>query len=530
MNAEPAARADVYDEVPYPGLSHFLSHPGHVGAVAQVLGLNPASPESCRVLEIGCAAGYNLLPMAETLPASEFIGIDTSAGQIAAGRAAIEALGLTNIDLQCRSLEDIGEADGKFDYIIAYGVYSWVPEDVRDRLIAVIRSNLAESGVAYLSYDTYPGWFQMRKMREMLLYHTRRIEEPLERVTAARELVAFLAAADEERGGSDGSFIEAYARSMAAREDGFLLHDELAPTNDPVYFHEFAEHLERHGLAYLAESDFPEVMAARLAPEAAEGLNRMAGTLVEREQYMDFLRDRGFRETLVTHAATAAGRDLHVDAERYRRFYVTSRATAIAPVDVSSESVARFELSKAVSLSTNHPVSKAAMVVLDDAFPLWLGFDELFERASALVREARTDARATSPAEVEADRTQLATTLLRGFAQDRGLISLSIAAPGFVTVVTPRPEASGLARYRAALGKRTVVNLAHQQIALDPLSSRLLPFLDGEHTREQLLEIVSELHGAGAQEHGLPAASRDELEADFYACLAALAGHALLKA
>jgi len=170
------------------------------------------------------------------------------------------------------------------------------------------------------------------------------------------------------------------------------------------------------------------------------------------------------------------------------------------------------------------------MVVLDDAFPLWLGFDELFERASELVREARTDAQATSPAEVEADRTQLATTLLRGFAQDRGLISLSIAAPGFVTVVTPRPEASGLARYRAALGKRTVVNLAHQQIALDPLSSRLLPFLDGEHTREQLLEIVSELHGAGAQEHGLPAASRDELEADFYGCLAALAGHALLKA
>ena len=530
MDAEPSATADVYDEVHYPGLSHALSHPGHMGAVGQVLGLNPASPDHCRVLEIGCAAGYNLLPMAETLPGSEFIGIDTSAGQIAVGRAAVEALGLTNIDLQCRSLTDIGEADGKFDYIIAYGVYSWVPEDVRDRLIAVIRSNLAESGIAYLSYDTYPGWFQMRKMREMLLYHTRRIEEPLERVTAARELVAFLAAADEERGGSDGSFIEAYARSMAGRDDGFLLHDELAPINDPVYFHEFAEHLDRHGLAYLAESDFPEVMPARLAPEAAAGVNRMAHNLVEREQYMDFLRDRGFRESLVSHVATVAERDLSVDAERYRRFYVTSRATAVGAVDVASNSVARFELSRAVSLSTNHPVSKAAMVVLDGVFPLWLEFDELFEQAAKLVQEARKDAVSTSPTDAETDRAQLATTLLRGFAQDRGLISLSIAAPGFVTVVTPKPAASALARYRASLGKRTVVNLAHQQIALDPLSRSLLPYLDGEHTREQLLEILSQLHSAGTQDNGLPAAAPEDLEADLYSCLAALAGHALLKA
>ncbi|MGH2632273.1 MAG: methyltransferase regulatory domain-containing protein, partial [Tepidiformaceae bacterium] len=367
--------SDVYDEVHYPGLSHFRSHPGHMGAIAQVLGLDPAGPERCRVLEIGCASGYNLIPMAETLPGSEFIGIDTSQSQVAEGRAVIKALGLTNIELQHRDLSEIGEADGKFDYIISYGVYSWVPEAVRDRLIAVIRANLAESGIAYLSYDTYPGWFQMQKMREMMLYHTRRIEEPLERVAAARKFVAFLAAAEDERDGSDGSFIEAYARSMIGREDGYLLHDELAPINDPVYFHEFAEHLERHGLAYLAESDFPEVMAARLKPEAAAGLQRMARTLVEREQYMDFLRDRGFRESLVSHVATVGQRDLTIDAERYRRFYVGSHATPVGTIDAASNEVARFEVSKAIFLATNHPVSKAAMLVLDEAFPLPLSFD-----------------------------------------------------------------------------------------------------------------------------------------------------------
>ena len=526
MDDGDGAIADVYDEVHYPGLSHELSHPGHMGAVAQVLGLNPASPEHCRVLEIGCAAGYNLIPMAETLPGSEFIGIDTSAGQIAEGRAIIDALALTNVELQCRDLADIGESDGKFDYIIAYGVYSWVPAHLRDRLIALIRANLADDGIAYLSYDTYPGWFQMRKMREMMLYHTRRIEGSIERVTAARELVAFLASASDERDGFHGSFIDAYARSMASREDGFLLHDELAPVNDPVYFYEFSEHLERHGLAYLAEADFPEVMAARLAPEAADGVQHMARTLVEREQYMDFLRDRGFRQSLLSHVATVGQRDLSIDADRYRRFFVDSRATPVGEVEIASDSVARFEVSKAVFLATNHPVSKAAMMVLDEVFPLPVAFDDLFARALGLVYGELE----VGDAEIEQDRAALAGTLLRGFAQDLSLISLSISAPAFVAVISPRPEASSLARYRAGQGQRTVVNLAHRQIALDPLSASLLPLLDGRHSREELVEELISRHASEAAAANAPPASREEIEADIYSCLAALAGHALLKA
>lgn len=519
------ALPDVYDQVHYPGLSHARSHPGHMGAIAQLLGLDPAPPGACRVLEIGCASGYNLIPMAEALPGSRFLGVDTSRSQVEEGRAIIAALGLSNIELECRDLSSINEGDGKFDYIIAYGVYSWVPEATRDRLLALIRSNLADFGIAYVSYDTYPGWFQMRKMREMMLYHVRRIEEPSERVAAARELVAFLAAADDEQHGAHGPFMQAYARNMATREDGFLLHDELAPINDPVYFHEFAAHLEEHGLAYLAEADFPEVMAARLPAGTAAGVQQMARTLVDREQYMDFIRDRGFRESLISHVATVGLRDLTVQPERYRRFFVSSHTTATGAVDPTSSDVARFEISKELYLATNHPVSKAAMVVLDEEFPLPVAFDELFTRAATLVYGEA----GPSAAEEARDREALAELLLRGFAQDIKLISLSIAEPGFIAAVTTRPAASALARFRAANGQRTVVSLAHQQIGLEPLSARLLPLLDGTRSREQLLEEFVRWHATEAAAHNAPAASREDLEADFFGCLAALAGHALLK-
>ena len=519
-----APGARLYDEVPYPELSHELSHPGHMGAVAHLLGLDPAPPEVCRVLEIGCANGYNLIPMAEALPGTLFVGIDYSAKQVAAGQAVIEALGLRNVELQYRDLTSIGESDGKFDYIIAYGLYSWIPAPVRDRLIALLRANLSENGVGYLSYDVYPGWHQMRKMREMMLFHTRRIENPLERVAAAKDFVAFLASAEPVGEGGRDSFVQAYARSLEGRADGFLLHDELAPVNDPVYFHEFASHLEEHGLAYLAEADFPEVLSLRLGEDVAKRLQSMARSLVEREQYMDFLRDRGFRQSLVSHVDNVRHRDLKVDAGRYRRFFVGSRASPVGAVDAASSEIGRFQVPGGLQLATNHPVSKAAMLVLAAVFPLTLAFDDLFTRAAGQVYgEAPPTA-----SKVAEDRHALAGTLLRGFSSDRRLVSLSLAPPGFVTTVSARPRASRLARYRASQGQRVVVNLAHEQISLDPVSFALMPLLDGHHTRAELLEHLATVQREGALANSTPDAAKADIEADLLSSLAALAGHALL--
>lgn len=137
--------ASSYDHAPYSFRAHTVTHPRNLAAAALLLGV-PAPPvESCRVLELGCARGGNLIPMAQDLPGSQFMGIDYSQRQIEEGRSIIEALSLDNIQLLCEDITQVQALSGKFDYIIAHGLYSWVPDGVRDRLLSLCKARLAET-------------------------------------------------------------------------------------------------------------------------------------------------------------------------------------------------------------------------------------------------------------------------------------------------------------------------------------------------------------------------------------------------
>ena len=121
-------RGTSYEEVPYPSRAFAETHPDHLATLARLFGLTPPPVERCRVLELGCAAGSNLIPMALSLPGSHFVGVDLSSRQIAEGQATAAALGLTNVVLEVLNLADVGSGLGRFDFIIAHGVYSWVEE------------------------------------------------------------------------------------------------------------------------------------------------------------------------------------------------------------------------------------------------------------------------------------------------------------------------------------------------------------------------------------------------------------------
>ncbi|MEX1042790.1 MAG: class I SAM-dependent methyltransferase, partial [Pirellulaceae bacterium] len=171
-----------YDVVPYPSHPFRQTHPEKLAAVGQLFGLKPAPIEKCRVLEIGCAGGGNLIPMADALPESQFMGVDLSQKQIESGQKSIEAIGLTNIELKHLNCTEIDDSFGKFDYIICHGVFSWVPREVQDRIMAVCRDNLQEQGVAFISYNTYPGWHMRGMIRDMMQYHVRNFEDPPRRI------------------------------------------------------------------------------------------------------------------------------------------------------------------------------------------------------------------------------------------------------------------------------------------------------------------------------------------------------------
>src|SRR5262249_31003951 len=160
-------------EVPYGDNVFPNTHPERMAAVASLFGLRTAPADDCRVLDLGCGTGANLIPMALVLPGSRFVGIDLSQRQIAHGQRTVAELGLTNVDLRPLSILDVGGDLGTFDYVICHGVFSWVPPAVQDKILDVCRDNLRPDGVAYVSYNTYPGWHIRGMIREMMNYHVR---------------------------------------------------------------------------------------------------------------------------------------------------------------------------------------------------------------------------------------------------------------------------------------------------------------------------------------------------------------------
>ena len=168
----------AYDQVLYPGVPLPQTHPDRLATIAGLFGMTPAAAPNCRVLELGCGDGGNLIPMALTLPASVFTGIDLAEPAIARGCALANTLGLENITLRHLDLmrmgPDLGEFDygvfdyAVFDYIIAHGIYSWVPPEVRDQLLRLCRAHLApQGGLAQL--QRCARLRRRRMFREMML-------------------------------------------------------------------------------------------------------------------------------------------------------------------------------------------------------------------------------------------------------------------------------------------------------------------------------------------------------------------------
>ncbi len=522
-----------YDLTPYPSLAYVHTHPDRLAMLGGLLGLQPAPVERCRVLEIGCAGGGNLLPMAYALPGSSFVGIDYAARQIDEGRRMAAALGLHNVALHALDILAAGPDLGEFDYIIAHGVYSWVPAPVRERLLALCRACLAPQGIAYISYNVLPGWHTLGILRDAMLYHTRAIDDPRQKAQEARAIVRFLAGAIPEERGAYAALFAKYVQTLDSdlkgQHDAFLLHDEMEETNDAVYFHQFVEHAGRHGLQYLAEAELRNVLPIDLAPEVVQQLQGMAQNSVDFEQYLDFIQNRMFRQTLLCHADRTVDRTLR--PERLFKLRIASRARPAADdVDIAGTEPVQFRIASGGALTTDHPVTKAAMLHLRRAWPLAVPFGELFQRAYASVVAARGGraepaAGDADPAGAERrDAFYLAANLLRAHSYSSQLVSLHTHMPRLSPTVSERPTASALARLLAA-DSPLVTNLWHDRVQLTDGQQRLLQRLDGGHSRVDLLDdLVQAEPGAPSATRRAELAGQLEQDLGFFARSALLVG------
>ena len=300
----------IYSELGYKSMPFPYTTPATLEAYAALVGVSAPNPKTARVLELGATYGGNIISQALFNPDATFVGIELSQEQVEKGNEVIANAGLTNVSLIQSDIASIGSEIGTFDYIIAHGVYSWVDDSVKDALLRLIDEHLAEDGIAYISYNTYPGWHTMEEVRQLMMFSNRdktqfnHKEKVLHGKTIGSIVGSQILKYDnlKER---NSKFLGAL-RSVMQKDEYYVGHDHLEPNNDPVYFYQFNDHLGAHNLAYLCDADLTLSMVRSFDADIADTLDKLAlNDHVAQEQYLDFILDTTFRKSIICKAKHA---------------------------------------------------------------------------------------------------------------------------------------------------------------------------------------------------------------------------------
>jgi len=473
-----------YDMIPYPGYTHPQTHPDRLAVAGSLFGLDPAPVNRCRVLELGCGNGSNLIPMAFGLPESEFVGIDLAGQPVAQGKRMIRELGMTNVNLIHGSITGFEPAHGKFDYLIAHGLFSWVPTDVREHILALCRTCLAPHGIAFISYNALPGAHLRNMLREMMRFHARGFAAPQERVRQAQALVKFLAEAqdtpDEYR-----QWLKAELETVLGHEEGHLYHDELAEISEPFYFTQFIQHTEAQGLKYLGEADYFEMFDYGFKDSTRAALKQLGQNRILREQYLDFLKCRRFRQTLLCHRDAPSKPE--PNPQRVINFFVSSSAKCSSgESDLRSGATVAYTTTKGARCATDFTLGKAALSRLSAIDPVPMSFDELWQEAANTLKSAVK----TMENDGES-REKLAAFLLELYSA--GVVEFRASRPPLTRAISQRPAVSPLIRWQIQRGNM-VTSPFHIAVKIeDEIGRCLLCSLDGTLDHHALVERLWQL-------------------------------------
>ena len=295
---------NTYNELLYKSNPFTYTIPALLEAQGKLFGLTPKDSRKARILELGSSFGGNIITQALYNPEAEFVGVDLTAEQVKKGNEVIEKIGLKNIKLIEKNILDINEDFGKFDYIIVHGVFSWVPDIVKEKIIKICNENLTEEGIAYISYNTYPGWKEADKIREMMLYANKYFPEvsqgdKVQRGKAFISIVAEQMKIYTDVAEKKGDFIK-QIEGILNMQDYYVGHEQLENINDPMYLHQFVDMLRKENLQYISDVGLRLSIASVYNDSTIEKLQQLSqGDPVIKEQCLDYILDTKFRRALI---------------------------------------------------------------------------------------------------------------------------------------------------------------------------------------------------------------------------------------
>lgn len=299
---------DSYDSFLYVSKPFSSTNINNLQAKAKLYGLNPGPLKGARILELGASCGGNLIPQALYYPEATFTGIDLSGVQVQHGNEIIKSIGLTNVTLLEKDILDIDESFGTFDYIIVHGIWSWVPDVVKDKILSICNKNLSDNGIAYVSYNTYPGWKRLEQLRDIMLYSEKRAKDQnlLERTLYTKNVLKMVADTmnSDERSRTQSNYKISNIHRVLNSSDYYVAHEYLETFNDPVYVSEFIERAQQQGCAYIGDEVPQRSFISWLSEDVADNIRALSnGNYIDKEQFYDYVYDTQFRMSLLTKQA-----------------------------------------------------------------------------------------------------------------------------------------------------------------------------------------------------------------------------------
>jgi SAM-dependent methyltransferase len=454
--------ANAFDRVRYPSQTFAVIHPTAIGAFAAIFGRPFAPFAGARVLEIGCGEGVNLINMALGAPSAEFVGVDLSEQAIAKACATARACVCANVSFHARDLLELDASIGRFDYILAHGVYAWVAPRVRQPFFRIVAERLSGQGFAVVSYNVNPGSRLRQAIRDMLVYVTKDLEEPEAKLERARSFLEgeIEAWRDNE---ADEAAMKSEARRVIAHAPAYLYHDELTENYAPQMLTDVVMAAREAGLDYLCDAQPALSQEALFPSDGVAAMHEQArGDWVRVEQLADFRVLRRFRYSIFCPAPS--GVDRRREATRLRGLWACGDLTVAKP-DPGAEDCASFEAGQ-IKLRTNDPELARFLTRLADSFPLPI------------------------PLDLASQSPSLADRIFHLWV--RQAIELHTAPPPLVATPSDYPRVGALARVQAANGEAALATLRHSMIQIDDAFVRaLVPLVDGTRNRSQLAHEIA---------------------------------------
>lgn len=467
-----------YDEVPYANLCFKQTDPANLKAQAQLFKHITTPINKAKVLEIGCAVGGNIIPLAAKYPNTKFVGVDLSEKQIAKANKKVELLGLTNIELIAKSIDEVKFGRQKFDYIIVHGVYSWVPKKIKQRILEVCGKHLSKHGIAYISFNTLPGWNGLKTIRDMMLYHTKQFNEPQQKITEARNMLAFVNENILSQTGPYKETLQAEMQMLAQTSDSYLYHEYLEETNEPCYFSDFMDDAEKFNLAYLADSDLATVYLGNQKEKVSKTLSQIQDP-VRIEQYLDYINNRRFRRTLLVKNDIEINRSLNIDVlenlELIPLYNLVNKVNFEQVEAIKTLEIANMS-NPGQKATINGNIACACYLDMIKAYP---NAHDLNEISTSTAKKLNLDA-----SEIKAAFATLSLDLLL-----KGIISVRFPCNIKAAGLNEKPQASKIARL-TALEPNLIPNTYHETVKLTADQRLLLQYCTGNNDLNALVNII----------------------------------------